>query len=370
MAWRDTLLRHFGPGLLAGITLGDWVRLLRDNRFAVSPSRVLRAVAITSQSLRNSLARRYEDRRYGAELEGVAVPPPLFVLGHWRSGTTHLHNLLTVDGRFAFPNNYQALYPHTFLSTEAFGSRLIGFFLPRRRPMDNVEWDMRSPQEDEFAHCVSGFKTPYVGWVFPRRQGWYDRYLTFRGVPDHEVAVWREAFLRFLRKLTWKYGRPLVLKSPPHTCRIGLLLGLFPRAKFVHIHRDPYAVFQSSRWTFRGGAERQALQRPRPDDMDEWILRQYRTMYEAFFAERGLIPEGHFHEVAFAALEWDPVGQVRRIYEALDLPDFGHAEAGLRRYVDSVAGYRKNEFPAPAPELRARIAAEWRSCFEAWGYCA
>lgn len=37
MAWRDPLLRHFGPGLLAGITLGDWVSLLWDNRFAVSP---------------------------------------------------------------------------------------------------------------------------------------------------------------------------------------------------------------------------------------------------------------------------------------------------------------------------------------------
>ena len=36
---------------------------------------------------------------------------------------------------------------------------------------------------------------------------------------------------------------------------------------------------------------------------------------------------------------------MRRVYEALGLPDFGQAEPALGRYVDSVAGYRKNEFP-------------------------
>src|SRR5687768_13309312 len=89
MAWRDTLLFHFGPGLLGGITLGNWVRLLRDNRFAVSTSCTLRALAITFQSIRNSVSGWYEDWRYGPRLKDVAIPPPLFVLGHWRSGTTH-----------------------------------------------------------------------------------------------------------------------------------------------------------------------------------------------------------------------------------------------------------------------------------------
>ena len=32
-----------------------------------------------------------------------AVPTPLFILGHWRSGTTHLVNLLAATGRFAVP---------------------------------------------------------------------------------------------------------------------------------------------------------------------------------------------------------------------------------------------------------------------------
>ena len=116
MAWRDTFLRWFGPGMLGGITLGDWVRLLRDNRFRVSPRHLIRAAAITAQGAQNSVMKRIEDLRYGAAVRDAEIPPPLFVLGHWRSGTTHLHNLLAADERFAFPNNYQALFPHAMLS--------------------------------------------------------------------------------------------------------------------------------------------------------------------------------------------------------------------------------------------------------------
>ena len=250
MAWRDRLLRNLGPGVLGGVTLCDWLGLLRDNRFALSSGCALRATAISLGSISNSVLGGFEDWRYRSRLDAVVVPPPLFVLGHWRSGTTHLHNLLTVDERFAFPNNYQAFYPHTFLTTEAVSSRLIGPFLPRRRPMDNIEWDMRSPQEDEFALCAATGLSPCIGWAFPRKRDHYDRYLTFRGVPASEIARWQAAFVRFLKKLTWKYRRPLVLKSPPHTCRIRLLLQMFPRARFVHIHRDPYDVFRSSRLMF------------------------------------------------------------------------------------------------------------------------
>ena len=138
MSWRERVLIHFGPGLLGGVTLGDWLELLREQRFSISPSRVPRALAITLQSMKNSLLRRREEHRFGAKVRDTEVPAPLFVLGHWRNGTTHLHNLLCIDRRFAFPNTYQVCFPHTFLSTEAETSRRMALFLPKHRPMDNV----------------------------------------------------------------------------------------------------------------------------------------------------------------------------------------------------------------------------------------
>src|SRR5262245_38909475 len=88
MEWREWLLTHFGPGLLGGIAFRDWLGILRERRWAIAPSCLPRAVAITFQSLQNSLLGLYERRRFGPELERISVEPPLFVLGHWRSGTS------------------------------------------------------------------------------------------------------------------------------------------------------------------------------------------------------------------------------------------------------------------------------------------
>jgi hypothetical protein len=145
-------------------------------------------------------------------------------------------------------------------------------------------------------------------------------------------------------------------------------LELFPDARFVHIHRNPYDVFPSIRHTTYKVTPWLALQRPDYRELDDRIIRQYREVYDAFFEERALIPTGRYHEVGFEDLEADPVGQVRSIYEGLGLPDFAHAEPALRRYVESVAGYKKNELPALPAEMRERIGREWGRCFEEWGY--
>ena len=367
MPWREFVLTHIGPGLLGGITTSQWRRLLRDNRYDVSPRHAVRLASITWNATLNSAAVRWENRRRD-EWESLDIEPPLFVLGHWRSGTTHLHNLLALDPRFAFPNIYQCMMPGTFLGSEAFGARMMAGLLPKRRPMDNIEWNAQSPHEDEFALCIATFISPYMGWMFPSRREHYDRYLTLADATAAEVAAWRQALLLFMKKLTWKYRRPLVLKSPTHTARIRLLLEMFPQARFVHIHRHPYAVYPSSCKTFRINMEMCGLQQPRLDDLGEWVLRQYRSMHEAFFAERSLIPAGQFHELSFSDLESDPLAQLRRLYERLALPDFAAVEAPVRAYLASIAGYQKNEFAGLDDATRRRVADAARPCFAEWGY--
>jgi omega-hydroxy-beta-dihydromenaquinone-9 sulfotransferase len=367
MAWRERLLLWTGPGFFAGITIGDWLALLRENRFAVDPPYWWRAAVISLGSLGNSLARYSEEAAFGRLVAGTEVEPPVFVLGIWRSGTTHLQNLLAVDDRLATPNWYQVSYPHTFLSTEAVASRLGGFFVPERRLQDDMRHGFGLPAEEEMALCVTTPLSPWLSWVFPRRADYYDRYLTLRGIPDAEVAEWKAALLAFVRKLAWKHRKPLVLKSPPHTARIRLLLDVFPEARFIHIHRNPYAVFQSSRHTTKKLVEYVALQRPALD-VEGRTIRNYREIYDAFFEEMGLIRRDRFHEVRFEDLERDPIGQMRGIYEALRLPDFGELEPALGRYVGTLSGYRKNTYPEIPPSTRERIAQEWRRCFEAWGY--
>src|SRR5688572_4545420 len=91
--WRESLMAASGPGILAGVTFGDWLKLLWHNRFRVSLDRLPRASSITFYSFQNSFVRWIERWRFSRCLQDVQVQPPVFIIGHWRSGTTHLHNL-------------------------------------------------------------------------------------------------------------------------------------------------------------------------------------------------------------------------------------------------------------------------------------
>ena len=356
-----------GPGLLGGITFGDWFALLRDNYFAVDSAYWWRAAVITMWSMRNSYDRWREEASRDENIRDVSVEPPLFILGIWRSGTTHLQNLFALDPRFATPNWFQVSYPHTFLRSERKFSRVQGFFVPRERIQDKMRFGFELPGEDEFALCTLTQRSAMLSWVFPQRSEHYDRYLTMRRVPQEEVDEWKAALVWFVKKLTWKYGKPLVLKSPPHTARIGLLLDLFPDARFVHIYRNPYSVFQSASHTHRELRKYVTLQHSIAD-IEEQTIRQYKEVFDAFFEEKGLIPAGRYHEVRFEELECDPVSQLRSVYSALGLPDVGQVEPSVRRYMSALAGYKKNPYQEIPPETKARIVRECRRCFEEWNY--
>jgi hypothetical protein len=364
------MLAHIGAGALSGVTLGVWLRILRDTGFSIDPPYWPRALITALGCVPNSVIAALERRRFGRQITDAQVKPPLFVLGIWRSGTTYLHNLLCQDQRFAFPSFYHCLYPHTFLCTERAAAPLLAPWLPRTRPQDNVRLGVGEAQEEELALCALTGRSLLLALAFPRNAPLYDRYLTLDALSEPERAEWKAAFVLFLKKLSFRDGRPLVLKSPGHTGRIKLLLELFPAAKFVHIHRNPYEVFQSARHAVTRLAPWWALQRHvhNEDVLNGRVIRQYREAYEAFFSQRHLIPHGQFHEVRFDDLESDSVREMRALYRALDLPNFKAAEAGVHEYVKSLAGYRKNIFPPLPADLRRQIAAEWARCFDEWSY--
>ncbi|RYD28991.1 MAG: sulfotransferase [Verrucomicrobiaceae bacterium] len=363
-------LKHrwsIGNNYLAGITTGDWMRLLRENRFAVDPAYWHRVAFITLASGMNSWFRRKEERDFGQRIADTEIPPPVFILGHWRSGTTHLHNLLARDPQFAFANTYQVTNPHTFLTTEEANTRRFAWMVPKTRPMDAMELSFQTPQEDEFAPCLMSLRSLYLGISFPRTER-YTRYLTFENVPQDEINEWKSAFVTFVRKLTFKHGRPLVLKSPPHTARIRLLLEMFPDARFVHIHRHPYQVFSSCRHYHDTAVWYSYLQRPDRSQVDDRIISRYTEMHDAFFAQRGLVAPERFHETSFEELENNPLESVRTIYRQLGLGGFGNFEPDLKNYLSSLEGYRKNRFQELEPAVRERLANEWKRSFDEWNY--
>jgi hypothetical protein len=365
--FKDFLARHvFHP--LQGMTLGDWWAVLRRHRFAIDLQHSLRALVQTAFSVSNSINAQILERRFERQIEAAQVEAPLFILGHYRSGTTHLHNLLALDPEFAAPTLFQVFNPHTFLSTERLAAPVVDRLIARRRYQDEMAQGAGLPSEDEFALCAMTGLSPYMAWCFPGDGIDYDRYLTFRGVPEEEVVRWKHALTTFLKKLTVRFSRPLVLKSPPHTARIRLLLTLFPDARFVNIHRNPYEVFRSERHTIRAVQPLCQLREGPVQDGDDRIISVYTEMYDAYFEERDLIQDGRLCDVGYEELGREPVGVVRSIYEWLGLSGFKELRPRLESYLASIAGYRKNRHDALADPLRRRIAHDWGRSFDEWGY--
>src|SRR5262245_10725239 len=206
-----------------GMPLGVWLRALRKNRFEVAPTRVPQVLRIAAFAAVNSLLHWTDRFVYDRPVARAPKPhPPLFIVGHWRTGTTLLHELLVLDDQFSYPTTYQVMTPHHFLLTDGFTPAFFAHAMPARRPMDNMEIGFNKPQEDEFALCNLGLPSPYLRWAFPNSDpGNYG--LDLNDLTEKERARWVAGLQRFVRRLNFRDRRRQVMKSPTHTARVGAL---------------------------------------------------------------------------------------------------------------------------------------------------
>jgi omega-hydroxy-beta-dihydromenaquinone-9 sulfotransferase len=360
--------RPWIPRFWDGMVASVWFRIVLRNRLAVHPRRIAMLLIISVISVINSALAAIQWVFYSWRIRRTKIEEdPIFIIGHWRSGTTLLHEYLVLDPRHTYPSTYQCFAPSHFLLTGKVLPALLKFLLPDRRPMDNMPAGWNHPQEDEFALCNLGAPSPYLGLIFPNRPPVFTEYLDFEGVPRPAIERWKRKFLWFLKCLTLWRPKRIVLKSPPHTARIKALLELFPKARFVHIVRDPYVVFPSTKNLWKRLSRDQGLQVPNGNGMDEYVFTTFNRMYDVFHRDQKLIDPSRYCEVRYEELVADPVGQMRTVYERLGLGGFEGVRPALEQYVAGQKGYQTNRYEI-APEIKAEIARRWRGFFQRYGY--
>ena len=332
-------------------------------------SRLHKIASITAFSLVNSISNFGEFAFYGRKIARQPVEhSPVFILGHWRSGTTLLHNLISLDSQFTFPNLHEVLFPGNFLVTERVASSLTGWLVPKTRPMDNVETGFHMPQEDEVALLLLSGLSPYLMLAHPNDPSKYERYFELNDLPAKERNRWKECFLYFVKKLTIKNNKPIVFKSPTHTFRIPILLEMFPNAKFIYIYRDPYAVYNSSMHLRRTLFAENGLAKIVMDEtMQNDAMSMYSHCIEAYERTRSLVPAGNLHEIRFEDLEADPLGEMHRIYQGLGLSGWESIEPAIQQKLPELNRYRKNSFNM-SEELMRKVYERWKPSFERYGY--
>jgi hypothetical protein len=362
--------REWMPMFWDGMNFPGWMRLITKNRCHLPWQKWYALPMVTAFSLFHSAYRCWQWIVVGWLVKKRIDFPPLFILGHWRSGTTLLHELLVLDPRHTYPTTYECFAPNHFVITESVATRLLGFLLPARRPMDNMPAGWHRPQEDEFALCNLGLPSPYLTIAFPNEPPQDQEYLTLEHVPANDLARWKKKFLRFLQEINYRSKRPqrIVLKSPPHTGRIKVLLEMFPDAKFVHIVRDPFVVFPSTVHLWKTLYSSQGMQKPTFAGLDKHVFDNFTQMYERFEADRHRIPSENFCEIRYEDLITDPVAGIRQVYEKLSLGGYDEALPALQAFVAATKGYETNKYRELEPALRDQIATRWATYIQQYGY--
>jgi hypothetical protein len=306
--------------------------------------------------------------RIGARRSGTRLnhkPGIVVILGYFRSGTTHLHYLLSCDPHFRTPAWSETLAPQGFRFSWAFLRLFMIPWISSKRPQDDMAIGPSWPAEDDFAlnNWAAASSLPWR-FVVPRHHDHYSRFHSLEGLTRRELARWRFHQYAFCWKLSRMAGRRVILlKSPSHIARVGALLDLFgpENVKFIHISRDPEAVIKSNVAMF-GRMSVFGIQDPAPpEEARPLIGAEYIHSEEYYLRDLPAIPRGHITELRYEDLIADPIGQIKRIYCDLGLTYSPEFEDHALTYLNSVRDYRAANSRSRSEESRENAQGSKKS---------
>ena len=315
---------------------------------------------IVSVSIISTFFSGFDYFLYRRRIENTRIiGSPIFIIGHWRSGTTYLQKLVSQDQQFFTPTFYQCALPQGFLSAEKYIKQAMQKTLPATRIFDSMLFSVDEPFDDEFAMLKLTTTSRMLHFAFPSKA-------SFNEQPKTDTEKWSILFGWFSKKLTYASGKRLLFKSPMNTMRIKEIIQLFPEAKFIYIHRKPEDVFVSSLYQAEKLFEHNKLSETTYDSR-EYIICRYKNIFSSYKEHKKIIPKSQIIEVAFESLETSPLEVIRKVYAELKINGFEQALPNISRYIESTRGYKKNKFKI-TKEDRGIVKKEWSAAYDCFGY--
>jgi omega-hydroxy-beta-dihydromenaquinone-9 sulfotransferase len=331
--------------LTAGITLKHLFRLLLRNKISCHPRYLVRIFFLFQSACWSSLFSMTEKTRFAKSLGTIEkIPAPVFIIGHWRTGTTLLHKLMSLDPNLKAPTLFDVAIPDGFLSSYKFYKPIMKLMVSPHRPMDMVKMGIDEPQEDEYAIFRLTGCSPLERLIFPVSPGYFlmtcDSFL-----PTGEKRVeWEKSVLLFFKKLYHLSGKTIVSKNPFNSLRINELRKIFPEARFIHIYRNPLKVIPSTVNMFDIVQKQNCLNKNGARPTIAEVSEIYDNIMKVIRRDLSALPHEFYHEIRFEDLESDPVGSLKSLYQALKLEFSDELEEKVRVYLSEVKDYQKNEF--------------------------
>ena len=290
------------------------------------------------------------------EIDEVQIEAPLFGVSLPRTGSTALSFLLAQDPDVRYLRMWESGQPCPPPSTvDGPDSRIGHTGLEAAGGKQHVPSDDEGPME-----CLELMSLDFKSQIFqafayvPSYSEWFvDADLTSTYLYERRV----------LKLLQWgEPPRPWRLKSPAHVLSLDALDRAFPDARFVMTHRDPTDVMLSVAdvyadvmGVFTDQLDREYIGRL---NVGQWSLGMQRVLA---FRDGGA--DDRFYDIDFRAMQADPVGEVRGLYDWLGVPVRDEFEAAMRQWWTRNAENREpsahsaaEDFGLDLDEIRPKFA--------------
>jgi omega-hydroxy-beta-dihydromenaquinone-9 sulfotransferase len=356
--------------ILAGIRFPKFCGLLiRRKGITPTPRYLLRFLFLFQNSVWSSIFNLVEKIKYGNKIAATPLPSnPVIIIGHWRTGSTFLHQLLNLDSQFTTPTVFQVSVPEGFLVSAKYYKPIMDKVLAKKRPMDNVKLGFSEPQEDEYALLKMTQSSPLEELVFPKTTKYFlNSYYDFLPKKEHRNA-WKKSFGGFMKRLAIQHpGKQIVLKNPFHSMRLTLLREMFPEAIFIHIYRHPYAVVPSSinMWNIVGRQNALKNKWKTPEAGD--VARVMSGMQAYIARELKEIPDNRKYEIKFEELESNPQQSIEKLYKHFKWSLTDDTTQKVQHFLSDNRDYKKNSYTVSA-EVKETIKEHLAGFMLEYGY--
>lgn len=306
-----------------------------DTEAGLSPMGRLSAAAQMGQLLTNRLLLADLLARH-PEIHDVEIARPMIIAGLPRTGTTHLHNLISADPALRSLPYWESMQPVPFpaeaaqadtpedprLARTEGGLVMLEQVMPEfKRMHEMTTWHVH----EEIQILAIDFSTMLFETMAPMPT-WREYYLAHDQRPHYEFMKTVLKACQFLRG-----GDRWILKSPQHLEQFGAVIDTFGDATVLVTHRDPVSVMVSM-GTMIAYSARMSLDPVDPPMIANYWADRLETMLNAAMNDRDLLPDAQSMDVRFDQFMADDLGTVRRIYTLAGQPMDAAAEAALADY--------------------------------------
>jgi len=335
-AAKESGLDDFGEDIYSE-SLGVFLRGA-EREADLSPMGAVTVWGQVVQFLKNRLLIEEECKRR-PEIADEEIERPIVIAGLPRTGTTHLHNLISSDPDLHALPWWESLEPLPPLDelgidfdVDPRWQRAADGIVMRDRLMPHFKrmHDMWPDHAHEEIHLLAIAGSTMFFETLAPSSSWREYY---RGTDQTPWYAYMRKVLQVIQSRRPGKGR-WILKSPQHLEQFAPLKQIFPDATFVITHRDPVAITASFA-TMAAYSARLSQRVVEPARVGGYWAQRIEDMLRACVEDRDLLPDRCSLDVRFHEFMADDHATVAAIYALAEQSLTGATRAAMGAFMEA-----------------------------------